>query len=106
MFVVVSIFVAYGAPSGDLSTTLDVIVMVISLVVVYLAAKKLAPESYGVALQYGLIFAVVGIILDYLVSQKFAPGMFSSVIYWVNYALVVLVPLFAVKKLSVDSPQA
>jgi len=100
MFVVVSIFIAYGAPSGSLSMTLNIIVTVIGLVAVYLVVRYLAPQSYSIAIQYGLVFAVIGVVLDFLISQKFAPGMFSSIFYWVSYVLVVLVPLLAVKKNS------
>jgi hypothetical protein len=98
MFVVISVFVAYGAVSGNLSMTFGVAATVISLVVAYFAARNLAPKNYSFALGYGLIFAVVGIILDFLISQKFAPDIFSSVPYWLNYVLLVLVPILAVKK--------
>ena len=98
MFVVISALVAYGAPSGGLSMTWNVVVTVISLAVAYLCARNVAPKSYSVALGYGLVFAAVGIILDFLISQRFAPGMFSSMAYWVSYILLVFVPLLAVKK--------
>ncbi len=98
VFVIASIFVALGMPSG--SMTFNLILAVLSLVVVYLAAKRIAPATSGIAIQYGLIFAVVGIILDFIITTKFAPNIFSTTSYWVSYILGVFVPIFAVKKNS------
>lgn len=98
MFIVVSIFIAYGAPSGELPSPLNIVLTIISLVTVYIVSRYLALGNYNMALGYGLVFAVVGIVLDFLISQRFAPGMFSSVYYWVSYLLIVFVPLLAVKK--------
>ena len=75
MFAVTSALVGYGMSST--STTFNVVVIVISLVVVYLFARNLVPESYGMALQYGLCFAIVGILLDYAIMIKFVPDLFS-----------------------------
>jgi hypothetical protein len=100
MFVVISAFVSYGITSG---MTMTVVATAVSLVVAYVAARNIAPESYGMALWYGLVFAAVGIVLDFLISQRFAPGMFSNVSYWVNYLLVVLVPMLAVKKMPTQA---
>jgi len=98
MFIMISVFVAYGLMSGNLSMTLGVAVTIISLIVAYFATRNLAPKSYGLALVYGLVFAAVGIVLDFLISQKFAPDMFSSVFYWLSYFLLIIVPMLAVKK--------
>lgn len=98
MFAVTSALVGYGMSST--STTFNIVVIVISLVVVYLFARNLAPESYGMALQYGLCFAIVGILLDYAIMIKFVPDLFSSTIYWVSYVLVALVPMATVKKIN------
>jgi len=106
MFVVISTLVAYQVvPSGGGSTMMSIAMVVVSLVIVYLFAQFfVAPKSPTEAMQYGLVFAVVGIILDLLVSQRFAPGMFASVVYWVNYILMIFVPLLVVKKMPAVEP--
>jgi hypothetical protein len=107
MFVVVSIFVAYKmVASGGGSTIFSILMIILTLVLTYVVARYVAPKSHMDAIKYGLIFAVVGIVLDFLISQRFAPGMFSSVSYWVNYILMVFVPMLAVKKNPVQVPQS
>ncbi|MFZ2072390.1 MAG: hypothetical protein WA101_00385 [Minisyncoccia bacterium] len=95
MFIVVCILLAYKMPENMAFT---IIVTLVSLIVVYFAAKNIAPKSYMEAIKYGLVFAIVGIILDFLISKKFAPDIFNSISYWVSYALIVLVPMLTVKK--------
>lgn len=102
MFVVVSILVAYKMSQG---TSFSVITTIVTLVAAYLLARNIAPKSSGQAIQYGLVFAIVGIILDFFISNKFAPGMFNSIFYWISYLLIVLIPLLAVKKVSIQQPQ-
>ena len=102
MFVVISVLIAYEViASNEMSTSLSVALTLLSLVLVYVAARYIVPQGMSEALQYGLAFAVVGVVLDFLISAKFAPDMFSSALYWIGYALIIFVPLLAVKKMPV-----
>jgi len=95
MFVTASIFVAYGVQSG---TVMSLVILLVTLLAAYFCARNLVPTRCGQALGYGLVFAVIGIVLDFVISSRFVGGMFSSMWYWVSYALVVLTPCIAVKK--------
>ena len=96
MFVIACIFVAYKVPST--STFFNIILTVLSAIAILIVAGLVAPKNAGQAIGYGLIFAVVGIVLDYMISSKFAPGMFRSSYYWLSYLLVIILPLFRVKR--------
>ena len=103
MFVVISILVGYGVTTsgGPMPLTLSITLTVLSLILVYFAARYIAPANSKIAMQYGLVFAVVGIILDLIISRMFVPDIFSSVIYWIGYVLIVFTPMLVVKKHSV-----
>lgn len=104
MFVVYSVLIGYGLMSSEESgwTLWGIVAIIITLLVTYFAARKVAPESYSIAFGYGLVFAVVGIILDYFITIKFAPNVFSSTAYWISYLLLAVTPLSVVKR---SSPQ-
>jgi hypothetical protein len=97
MFVIACIFVAYKVPSN--STFFNIVLTVLSAIAILIVAGFVAPKNAGQALGYGILFAVVGIILDFLISSKFAPGMFRSSYYWLSYILVIILPLFRVKRI-------
>ena len=96
VFVIICIFVAYKIPTE--SSLAQIIFILLSAIVVFILTGFVKPVNTLEAVKYGLVWVVAGIILDLLISQRFAPGMFSSVYYWIRYALVVVVPILRVKK--------
>ncbi len=103
MFVVASIFVAFGVSSG---AWMSIIMLAIIAVLAFVFAGYVSPKTTGQAFSYGLLWAIVGIFLDYVISNKFVPDMFASTYYWVSYLLVVLVPFLAIKKTpAIANPQ-
>jgi hypothetical protein len=96
MFVIACVFVAYKVPST--STFFNIVLTVLSAIAVLIVAGFVAPKNFKQGILCGLTFAVVGIVLDFLISSKFAPGMFSSSYYWLSYILVIILPLFRVKR--------
>jgi len=95
MFVIVSAFVGfkiYGL------IAIQVVAAIITGALSMILAKKLKIDNVGLALAYGVSWLVVGVILDFIVTTKFNPTVFSSWPYWLSYALVLLAPLFTIKK--------
>lgn len=105
MLALSSIFVAFGMSVK--SVIFNMLIIIITVLLVYLSARFLAPSNYKVAIQYGLLFAVIGIVLDYFLTKKYTAGIFDSLFYWIDYILVVLAPLMAVKKtkISEENPE-
>ena len=94
-FMVVCVLMAFKVTNPILMqgiTTLSV------LGTAFMLAKKVGASSKGEMLKYTFSWALTSLILDYLVTTHFTGMQFFSNWYiWVAYALLLIVPLFAVK---------
>jgi len=95
MFVIVSVLMALKFYDQRWQ---HIAVAVVSGIISFVLAAKVAPASVAKALSYGLVWVVVGLILDFLVTKRYNPGIFSARSLWLGYALVLLAPLLRVKK--------
>jgi len=94
LFGVICVFVAYKS-TGSLMTYS---ILVVTIVVVYVMAGFVKPDSLKKAASYGFAWVIVGLVLDYLISRKYSPEMYSMWSYWVGYLLVLIVPVLRIKK--------
>lgn len=97
-FMVVCVLMAFNVTNPVLMqgiTTLSV------LATSFMLAKKVGASSKGEMLKYTFSWALTSLILDYLVTTHFTGMQFFSNWYiWVAYALLIIVPLFAVNSES------
>ena len=103
MFAVASVFAAYKV--GD-KLWAEIILMAVNAVMAFVFARLAKPTSIAGALLLGLAWVVIGIVLDLIISRRFAPDLFKMWPYWVSYALVLLVPMLAVKKAATSAMPA
>ncbi len=95
MFVIVSIFVAFNIYGN---AAMKVVIACLAGAISYFLAMKLKPVDIKIALTYGVLWVIVGVILDAVITMRFNALIFSSKGLWLGYLLVLLAPLFAVKK--------
>lgn len=98
MFVVVSAFVAFNWYQF---LWIQVVIAIIAGIIVWILADYVDIKNYSLALSYGLTWVIVGLILDALISYQFDNSIFTSWTLWLGYLLVLLVPLFRIKKSGV-----
>lgn len=82
---------------GNSMVTGIIIAIVMALLALWLAGY-LRLTSAGKAFLAGIIWVVIGLVLDYFITQKFMSGLYSNWLYWVSYLLILLMPMFRVKK--------
>jgi hypothetical protein len=95
MFVIVSIFIAFNVYGNAVA---KVVAACLAGAISYFLAAKIKPADIKIALTYGVIWVIVGVILDAVISTRFNALIFSSKGLWLGYLLVLLAPLFTVKK--------
>lgn len=95
-FIVASVFVGFEVESPALMNTVTTIAM---LLAVFLLAKNLKLSSRREMLKYSLSWMVIVLLLDLFLTARFTGAdFFSQWHIWLAYALILLVPLLAVKK--------
>ncbi len=77
---------------------MKVVIIILSGLLSFVAAKYVRPKKVSEALAYGLSWVVIGVILDLLVTRQFKADIFTSKALWVGYLLILLAPLLRVKK--------
>lgn len=94
-FMVASLFVAFNMANTAVS---QIVTSLAAIVAAYMLAKKTGITNKMEMLKYSFVWVLVILILDYFVTTKFT-GMefFSDWKTWLAYALILLVPLLAVK---------
>lgn len=95
MFVIVSIFIGFKI-YGYL--WMQVVAAVIGFIIALILASNVKPGGAGSAFAYGLIWVVIGLILDAAVTTRFNAAIFESWPVWLGYLLVLIAPLFRIKK--------
>ncbi len=95
MFVIVSIFVGFKIYD---SAYMKVITALIAGIISFVLVGYVKPDKVGLAFSYGILWVVIGLILDAIVTRLFNPQIFLSKGLWLGYALVLIAPLFRVKK--------
>lgn len=95
MFVIVSVLIAFNVYA---TTTGKVVTIVIAGIISLFLAQRVKPSSAGVAATYGFLWVVIGLILDAIITTRFNPSIFAAKSLWIGYLVVLLAPLFAVKK--------
>ncbi len=94
-FIVASVFVGYKVISPLIMhgiTTLAVAIVTFKL------AKNLNIDNRKEMLKYSICWVIVGLILDAVITTRFTGWRFFYAKYiWIGYALILLVPLLAVK---------
>lgn len=72
------------------------IVLIITTVIL---AKKLTLTKIQVALSTGLVWVIITLILDLIITARFTTmEFFNSWQIWVSYAIILVVPVFCIKK--------
>lgn len=95
-FIVVSAFIGFEVTSEVIVQGVTTLAVAIAA---YLLARSLNISNRKEMLKYGFSWVVVGLILDLIVTTRFTGWQFFSAFYvWLGYALILLVPLLAVKK--------
>jgi len=94
-FMVASLFVAFSMAN---TTIAQIVTGLAAIITAYMLAKKIGVTNKMEMLKHSFVWVVVILILDYFVTTKFT-GMefFSDWKTWLVYALILLVPLLAVK---------
>ncbi len=69
-----------------------------TVLLAWLAATKSNLKNYGDSLFASVIWIATGLLLDWIITTKFNAKIFSSWSLWVGYGLLLVVPLFFVKK--------
>ncbi|MCX6761192.1 MAG: hypothetical protein NTZ84_03785 [Candidatus Nealsonbacteria bacterium] len=94
-FMVVCVLIALNVTSPVLMQGITTLAV---LTTAFMLAKKVGALNKGEMLKYTFSWALTSLILDYLVTTHFTGMQFFSNWYvWAAYALLVMVPLFAVK---------
>jgi uncharacterized membrane protein required for colicin V production len=94
-FIVASIFVGFQITGmwKQIITTLAVVIAA------FVLAKRLNVSKVSEMLKYSFSWVVVGLILDYFITTRFTGKEFlMTPEIWIGYALILIVPLLAVKK--------
>lgn len=93
LFAIASLFVAYQA----LGTWYAKACMIIlPFVLAFLFVRSMRTLHVGKAVLVGVVWALTGIALDFLVTRRFDPNVFSSVAYWISYAIFSVSPALAI----------
>jgi len=94
-FMVASLFVAFSMANTAVA---QIVTGLVAIITAYMLAKKIGVTNKMEMLKHSFVWVVVILILDYFVTTKFT-GMefFSDWKTWLLYALILIVPLFAVK---------
>lgn len=99
-FIVASIFIAFET-SAVIMNTVTALAVVLTA---FLLAKTVSLASRKAMLKYSFCWVIVVFILDALVTSQFTAWDFLSSWYvWLAYALILFVPLLAVKVVSQPS---
>lgn len=95
-FVVVSVLMAIGIREGYLNWIITTIIIAITG---YKLAQKMSLKNMNSALSVGLLWVIVVVLLDWLITTHFATmAFFSDYKIWVSYAIILLIPVFSMKK--------
>lgn len=101
IFIFVTILIAFGVREETFIRWL--ITQIVVIITAMTLAKKLSLTKTTTALSTGLIWVVISLILDLLITSYFTTmAFFNSWEIWVSYAIMLLVPVFTVKK---EAPQ-
>jgi hypothetical protein len=101
-FMVACVLIAFKVTNPVLMQGITTIAV---LATAFMLAKKVGASSKGEMLKYTFSWALTSLILDYLITTHFTGMQFFSNWYiWMAYALLVIVPLFAVKSVQ-SAPQ-
>lgn len=96
IFLAMSGFVAYGDTS---SLAAKLTSLAITVVLAFLAGRNIKAGSVMEVLKYSVVWVVVVAILDVLLTIPFTGWQyFSSWEAWAGYILLLVVPLFTVRK--------
>ncbi len=80
------------------STLIMQIVFMVAIIITYLLTENLDLDSVSGAIKYGFAWAIVMMLLDAAVAACYLGWeSFSQFDTWINYVLVVLVPIFTIK---------
>ena len=95
MFVIVSAFIGFKIYDY---AWMGIVTAVIGGIISYILAGYVKPKSFGMALTCGASWLVVGVILDAIITMRFNSEIFMAWELWLGYGLVVIAPLFRIKK--------
>lgn len=95
-FIVASAFIGFGITSEN-SLVQGVTMLAVSTAA-FLLAKNLNFADSNEMLKYSFSWVIVGLILDALITTRFTGWeFFYRLDIWLSYALILLVPLLALK---------
>jgi len=101
IFIFVTILIAFGLREETFIRWL--ITQIVVIITAVILAKKLSLTKTTTALSTGLIWIVISLILDLLITSYFTTmEFFNSWKIWVSYAIILVVPVFCLKK---EKPQ-
>jgi len=98
MFVIVCIFIGFKIYDY---IWMEIVTAGISGIISFILAGYVKPQSYGLALAYGVSWLAVGVILDVIVTMRFNPAIFKAWTFWLGYGLAILALFLRVKKAPV-----
>jgi len=95
-FIVISIFIGFKVTSQIITQGITTLAV---LITAFLLARSLNVSTVKEMLKYSFSWVIVGLILDAVVTTRFTGWSFFSHWYiWLSYALILVIPLLAVKK--------
>jgi len=93
-FIVASVLIALGITNSYLSW---IIVTIIIAVVAYKFAKQMKIENMPSAISLGIYWVIIVLLLDLIVTSRFTTmAFFNDIKIWVSYAIVLVIPAFAI----------
>lgn len=95
MFVLISALIAFNMNDFKI---IHYLAALVAPVLSYYFVGLIKPKNNSIAISYGALFVLTGLILDYLITMRFNATIFTSKTLWISYLLVLVVPLFQVKR--------
>jgi len=95
-YIVATVLMIYGLFDNVIAKAILVLIVASAA---YLAGRNINSDSIISVLKYSVVWLIMALILDAIITVPFTGwGLFTQWNVWVGYAVILLVPLFAIKK--------